>query len=65
MRIIAYTKYGIFNGVEQEYSEEKYEAIGKFLEKLPDLSYFSFFIETGEVYMTKEMIADSLFFLEK
>ena len=65
MRIIAYTKYGVFNGVEEKYSEEKYEAITKFLEQIANLSYFSFVIETGEVYMTKEMIADSLFFLEK
>jgi hypothetical protein len=65
MRIIAHTKYGVFNGVGEEYSEEKYEEIGKFLEKLADLSYFSFVIETGEVYMTKEMIVDSLFVLEK
>lgn len=65
MKIIAHTKYGVFNGVEEEYSEKKYEIIGKFLEKLADLSYFSFVIETGEVYMTKEMISDSLFVLEK
>jgi len=65
MRIIAHTKYGVFNGFEQEYSEEKYKAIGKFLETLMNLSYFSFVIETGEVYMTKEMVADSLFILEK
>ena len=65
MRIIAHTKYGVFKGVGQEYSEEKYEAIEKFLEQIANLSYFSFVIETGEVYMTKEMIADSLFVLEK
>lgn len=65
MKIIAHTKYGVFNGVEEEYSEKKYEWTGKFLENLADLSYFSFTTETGEVYMTKEMIADSLFILEK
>ena len=65
MKIIAHTKYGVFNGVEEEYSQKEYELIVKFLEKLANLSYFSFVIETGEVYMTKEMIADSLFVLEK
>jgi hypothetical protein len=65
MRIVAHTKYGVFNGVTEEYSQEKYKRIGEFLERLKDLSYFSFTTETGEVYMTEAMISDSLFVLEK
>jgi hypothetical protein len=65
MKIIAHTKYGVFEGVEKEYSEEKYYEIGKFLEKLCDLKYFSFQTDKGEIYLTKEMIDDSLFILEK
>lgn len=65
MRIVEHTKYGVFNGVAEEYSEEEYKRIGVFLERLKDLSYFSFTTETGEVYMTEAMISDSLFVLEK
>ena len=65
MKIIAHTKYGVFEGVEKEYNEEKYAEIGKFLEQLCDLKYFSFQTDKGEIYLTKEMIADTLFILEK
>jgi len=65
MKIIAHTKYGVFEGVENEYDEKKYEDIGKFLEQLSDLTNFSFHTDKGEIYFTKEMIADTLFILEK
>jgi hypothetical protein len=65
MRIVAHTKYGVFKGVERDYNEQEYADIGKLLEKLPKLEYFSFMTDAGGVYMTKEMIADSLFVLEK
>jgi hypothetical protein len=65
MRIVAHTKYGVFNGVAEEYSEEKFKRVGEFLERLKDLSYLSLTTETGEVYMTEAMISDSLFVLEK
>lgn len=65
MRIVVHTKYGVFEGTENEYNETEYKEIGCFLEKLSKLE--SFFLETdkGEIYMTQEMIADSLFVLEK
>lgn len=65
MKIIAHTKYGVFTGVEEEFSPERYVEIAEFLGKLCELSYFAFRIEKGKVYMTKGMIADSLFVLEK
>ena len=65
MKIIAHTKYGVFEGKSVKYSETEYTKIGKFLEHLPELEYFSFETDNGEVYMTKEMIADTLFILEK
>ena len=68
MKIIAHTKYGVFEGIEKEYNEEQYVQIGKMLENLCELKYSKFFcLETdkGEVHFTKEMIADSLFILEK
>ena len=39
MKIIAHTKYGVFEGVQNEYDEEKYVDIGKFLEKLSHLDH--------------------------
>ena len=65
MKIIAHTKYGVFVGVENEYDEEKYAEIGKFLEQIYKLEYFSFTTDKGEIYFTKEIIADTLFVLEK
>ena len=65
MKIIAHTKYGVFEGVEQDYDEEKYVKIGEFLGKLSDLQNFSFVTDKGEVFFTKEMISDTLFVLEK
>lgn len=65
MRIVAHTKYGVFEGIGRDYDEKEYENIGKLLEKLPRLEYFSFMTDKGEVYLTKEMIADTLFILEK
>ena len=65
MRIVAHTKYGVFEGVENEYDGEKYAEIGKFLEQIYKLEYFSFHTDKGEIYITKEMIADTLFVLEK
>jgi hypothetical protein len=65
MKIIAYTRYGVFEGKSVKYSETEYKRIGKLLEYLPKVEYFSFETDNGEVYMTKEMIADTLFILEK
>ena len=65
MKIIAHTKYGIFEGVENEYDEKKYVEIGEFLGKVSDLKYFSFVTNKGEIYFTQQMIADTLFVLEK
>lgn len=65
MKIIAHTKYGIFEGADNEYDEEQYVNIGKFLENIHKLEYFSFNTDKGEIYMTKEIIADTLFILEK
>jgi hypothetical protein len=65
MKIIAHTKYGVFEGIERKYDETEYKEIGNFLEKIADLKYFSFKTDKGEVYMTKQMINDTLFILEK
>lgn len=65
MRIIAHTKYGVFTGVEEEFSPESYVEVADFLGRLCELTYFAFRTATGKVYMTKEMVADSLFILEK
>lgn len=65
MKIIAHTRYGVFEGKSVEYDETEYKRIGKLLEYLPKVEYFSFETDMGEIYMTKEMIANSLFILEK
>lgn len=66
MRIVAHTKYGVFNGKEVKYTEQSYQQTTQFLEKLHKLEYFSFETHDGNaVYMTSQIIADSLFVLEK
>ena len=65
MRIVAHTKYGVFYGIEKDYDESNYRNLGKFLEKLGSMDYFSFGTDDGEIYLTKAMIDDSLFILEK
>lgn len=67
MKIIAHTRYGVFEGKSVEYDETDYKGIGKILEHVvnPKAEYFSFETDTGEVFFTREMIANSLFILEK
>ncbi len=67
VKIITHTKYGVFKGAETKYSEAEYRKVGQFLEQVNKLEfeYFSFTTDEGEVYMSKEMINDSLFVLEK
>jgi len=65
MKIVAHTPHGVFKGKEIEYTEEQYKVTSSFLGQLHQLEYFSFETLNGEIYMTKEMIDQSLFVLEK
>ena len=65
MRIVAHTKYGVFEGVEQDYDEKEYVEIAESLWKVSDLKNFSFVTDKGEIFFTKQIIADTLFVLEK
>ena len=56
---------GVFEGTERVYDKTEYEDIRLFLEKLPEMEYFSFETDKGKLYFTKEMIADTLFILQK
>ncbi len=65
MKIVAHTPHGVFNGKEIEYTEEQYKEISSFLEKLPNLKYFSFETPNGEIYIPDGLINQSVFVLEK
>jgi hypothetical protein len=65
MNILAHTKYGVFETSQAEYDEEDYKSISDFLERLPELKYLQFETDEGDVYFSKELIADSLFILQK
>lgn len=65
MRIVAHTKYGVFYSIEQDYDDEEYRELGNLLDRLGSLERFSFETDKGEVYLTKGMIDDSVFILEK
>ena len=65
MRIIAHTKYGVFQSKETEFTQKEYEQSTKFLEQIQDLEFVPFETDDGDLYMTKEMIADSVFILQK
>ena len=65
MKLVARTPLGVLESPDEEYSEETYQSLVKFLERIAELSYFSFSTKEGEVYMTMEMIGRSLFVLVK
>lgn len=65
MNILAHTKYGVFETSQAEYDEEDYKSISDFLECLSELKYLQFETDEGDVYFSKELIADSLFILQK
>lgn len=65
MRIVAHTKYGVFYGIEKDYDEYDYHNLSQWLERLGTSEYFSFGTDDGEIYLTKGMIDDSVFILEK
>ena len=61
MKIIAHTPQGVFTGKEIQYTEEHYKDVCCLLKKLPDLKYFCFETPNGEVYVTEQMISQSVF----
>ena len=65
MNILAHTKYGVFETSQAEYDEEDYKSISDFLERLSELKYLQFETDEGDVYFSKELIADSVFILQK
>ena len=66
MQIIAYTPHGVFKSQEEDYSENKYEEIQGFLEKIGHLKYITFKLSENEkVYLSEKMIGNSLFVLKK
>lgn len=65
MNILAHTKYGVFRTSQVEYDEEGYMRISEFLEGLSELDYLQLETDGGDVYFSKELIADSLFILQK
>jgi hypothetical protein len=66
MKIIAHTPHGVFESKESEYSDEGFEALERFLERIANLTYFSFELEDDQsIYMTKAMIDQSVFILQK
>ena len=65
MNILAHTRYGVFRTSQVEYDEEGYTRISQFLEGLSELEYLQLETDGGDVYFSKELIADSLFILQK
>lgn len=65
MKLAVYTKYGMFESIDQDYTEEYYEQVKELLSKLPEFKYFTFETDEGSVYLTKDMIQDSLFKIVK
>jgi len=65
MKLIAYTPHGVFEGIEVEHNEEEYTQFSSWLESIAKLEYLSFGTPNGEIYMTKEMINQSIIVLQK
>jgi arginine repressor len=66
MKVVIHTKYGVFKSLEAKYKEEEFTKLTELLEKVHTVSHL-FVINTsaGELYMSKDIIADSLFILQK
>jgi hypothetical protein len=65
MKVIAHTKYGVFESIEKDATEEEFEEMDNFLKNLYISQWFTLDTDKGGIYFTKEMITDSLFILEK
>ena len=61
MKLVAHTRYGIFESIEQEYDEDYYEQVKELLSRLSEFKYFTFETNDGNVYLNKELIGESLF----
>jgi len=64
MKVIAHTKYGVFEGVEKDATKEEFEEMDSFLKNLYLSQWFRLGTDNGGIYFTKEMLADTLFILE-
>ena len=65
MKVIAHTKYGVFESIEKDATKEEFEEMEYLLENLYITNWFALDIDKGKIYFTKEMIDDTLFILEK
>jgi len=66
MRLEVYTKHGVLHGKKTKYNEETYNELLNFIKGLHEVDYLHFETDDGDiVYMTKNMIHDSVFILRK
>ena len=65
MKVIAHTKYGVFESIEKDATKEEFEGMEYLLENLYITNWFALDTDKGKLYFTEEMIADTLFILEE
>ena len=65
MKVIAHTRYGVFESIQKDATKEEVEEMEDLLENLHITNWFALGTNKGKLYFTKEMIADTLFILEK
>jgi hypothetical protein len=66
MKIIAHTKYGVFESCHQEHTEEEFEKLQTFMSEIASGgSYIQLQTEDGFVYLGKEIIQDSVFIVQE
>ena len=65
MKVIAHTKYGVFESTEQDATKEEIEQMDSLLKNLNIAQWFALDTDKGKIYFSKEMLADTLFILEK
>ena len=65
MKVIAHTRYGVFESIQKDATKEEVEEMEDLLENLHITNWFALGTDKGKLYFTKEMIADTLFILEK
>ena len=65
MRIVAYTKHGLFEGKEEPPGTQLHELRELLIESVSKGEGLSFETESGSVHIPNEIVKDSIFLVEK
>lgn len=65
MKVVAHTKYGQFESLDVEYTENQYNYLRDVVFKVADSPFFHFETANGTVYFPQGIIQDTIFEIQK